>query len=569
MKKNLLVILAVGLVMVFSGCNDLKKMMKDADDINFSVNPQVLEMHGGEVKVNIAGNFPEKYFRKKVEATITPVIVYEGGEKALTPVTVQGEKVQGNAQVINYKPGGSFTYNDKFDYVDAMRISKLELRISAVKGSKQTEFDPEVIAEGVIATPSLVSDYAKTVTASDKFVKDNPASKEAVINFDKNLWNIKSAELKRDDILKLKDFVKETNEDERKEFKGFKVLAYASPEGTYDFNEKVSSGRSKAALDYVNREFRTIEEFKAADFINTQVTVEDWEGFKKAVSNSDLADKDMILRVVQMHSDPIERENEIRNMTKTFEELEKLIHPRLRRSELQLNIMLIGNTDAEINELFDNNVEKLSLEELIYLGKISDDLNRKLAVYTKCTELFPNEWRGFNNLGYTQYKLENYAAAKTAFEKAKSLNSNATVFNNLGTMALLDGNIESAKQNFTSATGISEASFGQGIIAIKEGNYNSAVQYFGADCSFNAGLAKLLDGKYDDAIKAAECGEDKDNAMNYYLKAVAGARKNDSDLLFNNLRTAVTKDASLKELAKTDMEFHKYFENNTFKAIVQ
>ncbi len=569
MKKNLLIILAASLVFVFSSCNDLKKMMENADDINYSVNPQILEVHGGEVAINITGNFPEKYFRKKVEATITPVLVYEGGETALTPIYVQGEKIQGNAQVINYKPGGRFTYNDKFEYNDAMRVSTLELRITAVKGSKQTEFAPEEIAKGVIATPTLVLNTGKVAQVSDKFVKDIPASKEAVINFDKNLWNIKPNETKGEDIEALKSFVKEAAEDERKEMLSFNIRAYASPEGTFDFNEKVSTGRKGAAETFVKREYKNIEAFKAEDFLKTDVTVEDWEGFKKAVSESNLADKDMILRVVQMHADPVERENEIRNMTAIFEELEKLIHPRLRRSELQLNIMLIGNTDEEINELFDNDSDVLTVEELLYLGKISDDLDRKLSVYTKTTERFPNEWRGFNNLGYTQYKLENYDAAKIAFDKAKSLQSNATVFNNMGVMALLDGDLETAKTNFTSATGVSEASHGQGIIEIKKGNYSTAVDYFGDDCSFNAGLAKLLAGNADDAIKAAECGPDKDNAMNYYLKAVAGARKADTDLLFNNLRTAITKDASLKQLAKTDMEFYKYFDNNTFKSIVE
>lgn len=568
MKKNLLIITALTVVMVISGCNPLKKMMENADDINYSVNPEVLEMHGGEVAVNITGSFPEKYFHRKVTATLTPVVVYEGGERALTPVFIQGEKVDGNAQVINYQQGGRFTYNDKFEFVEGMRISTLELRVNARRGNKEMDFEPEVIAKGVIATPSLVMDVAQVVDGKDKFVKDIPDTKEAVINFEKNRWNIRPQETRDDDVKALREFADKAKEDERKEFKGFNILAFASPEGEFEFNEKVSTGRKESAKTFVNREFRHIEYFKAEDFINTEVTVEDWEGFKKAVSESDLADRDMILRVVQMHSDPVEREREIRNMTSTFEELEKLIHPRLRRSELHLNIMLIGNTDEEINELFDNNVEELTLEELLYLGKITDDLQRKLSVYTKTTELFPNEWRAFNNLGYTQFKLENFDAAKIAFEKARSLESNSTVFNNLGAIALYEGNIDQAKQHFTSATGVQEASYGQGIIQIKEGNYSTAVDYFGSACSFNAGLAKLLNGNPDGAIQAAECGEDKDNAMNYYLKAVAGARKNDSDLLFNNLRTAVTKDASLKQMAKTDMEFYNYFDNNTFQSIV-
>ena len=108
MKRFLFLTSIVALGLIMGSCNDLKKMAANADDINYSVNPKVLEVHNGQVAVNITGNFPEKYFRKKVSATLTPTLVWDGGEKALTPIYVEGEKVKGNGQVIKYKPGGAF-----------------------------------------------------------------------------------------------------------------------------------------------------------------------------------------------------------------------------------------------------------------------------------------------------------------------------------------------------------------------------------------------------------------------------------------------------------------------------
>ena len=86
---------------------------------------------------------------------------------------------------------------------------------------------------------------------------------------------------------------------------------------------------------------------------------------------------------------------------------------------------------------------------------------------------------------------------------------------------------------------------------------------------FNAGLARLLNGDSNGAIEAASNGKDKEDALNYYLKAIAGARKGDTEVLFNNLRTACTKDSKLKDFASKDVEFIKYFENDTFKSIVK
>ncbi len=569
MKKTLFFVLAIAVMFSFSSCNGLKKMIENADDINYSVNPEVLEMHGGEVAVSIKGNFPEKYFNKKVSATITPTLVWEGGEKALTPVYLQGEKIDGNANVIEYKTGGSFSYNDKFDYAPEMRRSTLELRITATKGSKTEDFEPEAIAEGIIATPDLVKMMGKGSAAKDKFIKDNPESKMGLVNYDKNRAELKYTERKRDEIVELKDYVEAVNEDDRKEFVNVELISYASPEGSMEMNTKVSNDRSKTVDKYVKNEYKKIDEFKEDDFFKYLVTEEDWDGFKKAVSESNLADKDMILRVVNMNTDPEKREEEIRNMTATFEELEKEIHPLLRRSEIKVNIMLIGNTDAEIDSLFSANPEELTFEELLYLGTLKEDLDGKLGVYTKTTELFPKEWRGFNNLACVQYKKGDIAGSKTSIEKAKSLEANATVFNNLGNVYLAEGNIEDAETSFQSATGIPEASAGQGVIAIKAGEYKTAADYFGDNCCFNAGLAKIMNGDYDGAIQAADCGADKDEAYNFYIKAIAGARKGDTDILFNNLRTACTKDAALKELAAKDMEFFKYFENDTFKSIVK
>jgi len=107
-----------------------------------------------------------------------------------------------------------------------------------------------------------------------------------------------------------------------------------------------------------------------------------------------------------------------------------------------------------------------------------------------------------------------------------------------------------------------------GIVNIMKGNYEAAVNYFGNACEFDAALAKVLNGQNDAAVTTLNCVKN-DDAMVYYLKAVIGARTDNTDMLFNNLRTAVGKDASLKDYAQKDMEFGKYFENDTFTSIVQ
>jgi tetratricopeptide (TPR) repeat protein len=571
MKRFLFLTSVVALGLIMGSCNDLKKMAANADDINYSVNPKVLEVHNGQVAVNITGNFPEKYFRKKVSATLTPTLVWEGGEKALTPIYVEGEKVHGNAQVIKYKPGGAFSYNDKFDYSPEMRRSKLVLKITAVKGTKEAEFDPEDIAEGIVATPELVKmTGGKSSNAASNFKKDNAASKIAAINYDKNKAEIKSSETKKEEITEMQKYIKDSKDNDRIRFDGVELKSYASPEGTQDINKKVSNDRSNSATKFVKNELKGVNGADGSNFFKTLVTEEDWEGFKTAVQNSNLADKDMIIRVINMNSDPDKREEEIRNMKNTFDELEKEVLPSLRRSEIVINITEIGKTDEEIEKVYKEDPSKLSFTEIMHYGEITEDAAKRVEIFTKATELYPDEWSAYNNLGAALYETKDYQAAKVALEKAKSKsNGNATVLNNMGNVALSEGNVAEAESNYASATGVPEASAGQGVIAIKKAQYANASNFYGDDCSFNAGLAKVLNKENDAALKALDCGAEKEDAMNYYLKAVVCARKTDNEGVFNNLRTACQKDSSLKDFAAKDVEFINLFENETFKSIVK
>ena len=113
------------------------------------------------VNVTIKGTFPAKYFDKKTTVTATPVLTYAGGETAFDKVQVlQGESVQANNKVITVT-GGNFTYTATIPYKDAMKVSELVLRIKAVRGKKTLDFDPVKLADGVIATSTLVEKEGK------------------------------------------------------------------------------------------------------------------------------------------------------------------------------------------------------------------------------------------------------------------------------------------------------------------------------------------------------------------------------------------------------------------------
>ncbi|MCX7955311.1 MAG: hypothetical protein N3A01_09030 [Bacteroidales bacterium] len=559
------------ILLVNTACSPLKKMKKNQGLITYTLTPKILEMHGDSVALSITGKFPGKYFGKKVICEIKPVLkTQSGNEIPLTPIKVQGEKVTDNYKVIKYADGGTFNYSTKVGYQDEMKVCDVNIKVTASQKSKTIDFDPVTIGKGTIITPSLIEKEGKMIYAKDNFVRIIPEQKEASILYLINQSNVRPQELTKPEIKELQKYLANLPKNPRKQIKSIDISAYASPDGPEDLNTRLSINRGKTSQDVTKNFTSKIKGINLKDKLNVKNTPEDWEGFQKLMQQSDIPDKDLVLRVLSMYSDPVQREKEIKNMSKVYKEIADKILPKLRRGQIKVNVDSIGRSDEEIVNTFNTNPKLLTIEELIYGATFQKNLNVKKEFYRVATEQYPNDWRGFNNLAIINYLENDINNSKNNLEKAKSLSpGNQTIMNNLGVIALKEGNFTKAEEYFKSAGTSNETRYNMGICLIKKGNYAEAVNYMGNNCSFNAALAKLLSGNLDGASKTIDCSEDKDKDNMYYLKAIIGARQNNSDMVYNNLRAAISKNSKWSSYAKTDMEFEKYFNDDTFKSIVK
>ncbi len=557
-----------------SSCSGLNKMKKNSGLVKYEVTPKVLETHAGNVNVTIDGVFPEKYFDKKTTLTATPVLTYEGGETAFKDVkVVQGESVTANNQVIT-RTGGNFKYTGTVPYNEKMKKSELILRIQASRGGKSLDFDPVKLADGVIATSTLIGkEETRPVAMKDKFARIIPEAQVADINYVINRADIQSKELKAEDIALLKEYIKAVNTDPDREFKGAEVNSYASPDGKFELNEKLSGNRGNAANKFITAELKKakVEEAKDPGFIDKKEVAEDWDGFKTEVEKSSIQDKELILRVLSMYSDPEVREKEIKNMSSTFDALKTDILPRLRRSKMIINVDKIGRTDEQILSQMRSDPSVLSLEEMLYAATLTNDVNEQLKFYQATANVHPKCIRAQNNIGYTYMELGQPDNAIKSFEAAKTLQNNDVVKNNLGFASLSKGDIAKAEEHFNSMTSATaESKWGLGAIAITKGEYDKAVNYFGNEPSYNLALAQVLKGDVNKAKSTLDGMKDLGKTGKpSYLKAVVGARLDDRNYMLTNLREAAGFDSKWKEYAKTDLEFAKFFNDDTFKSAVQ
>ena len=563
MIKKLYLPLLMALVVALSSCN--KKMGELSSDY-FTTTPQVLEAVAGKVPVTINGKFPEKYFNKKAVVEVTPVLRWNGGEAKGQPAVFQGEKVEGNDQTISYKVGGNYTMKTSFDYVPEMAKSELYLEFNAKIGNKTVTIPAVKIADGVISTSELVENTlqsANPANGDDAFQRIIKEKHNANIMFLIQQANIRASELKT-----AKEFnkeVAEVNEAANKKISNIEVSAYASPDGGVKLNTGLAENRESNTTKMLSKD---LKKAKVDAPIDSKYTAQDWEGFQELVSKSNIQDKELILRVLSMYQDPEQREQEIKNISSVYKTLADEILPQLRRSRLTLNYEIIGKSDDEIASLAASNPKELTLEELLYAATLTNDNGKKEVIYTKATELFPNDYRAFNNLGKLAYQAGNIDKAESYLKKAANIQAAPEVNMNLGLVALAKGDKNAAEAYLGKAAGAKELGETLGNLYIAQGQYERAVNSFGDAKTNSAALAQILAKDYNKA-KNTLANIDKPDAYTDYLMAVLGARTNNQSMLTSSLKNAVAKDSSLAKKAATDLEFAKYFTNSDFMNIIK
>ena len=546
---------------LLAGCS-LPKMIKTVEEINLEVTPSPVVLQGNDVTIDITGTFPPKYFAKKVTVEATPYLVWEGGEVAFESVNFQGEDAAGNGTVVSWENGKSFNYTSTVTYVGEMKDNaRLELRMSGAQGDKTGEFGAITLAKGVMATQDLIQPDEAFVIAPDNFQRVITYVQDLTFNYGYQSSAVKSAEYRDEDWKATKDLLALAASADSVNVIGVTTTSYASPEGEISLNEDLAMDRAKSANKAVTRELGRKKLNLDDEAVRAEPKGEDWEGFKKAMRASDIADKDLILRVLEMYSDKNKREEEIKNIAKTYKEIENNILPDLRRSQVGITYTVEGYTDEELVSLAKGNADVLTVEELLFAATLFDDLNDKLEVYQNTARVHADDYRGHNNVGVVLTDLGRMKQAEEAFNAAKALASgNGVVNTNLGAMARQNGNIEGAAAYYGKASGVAELSYNKGVLAIAQGDYGRAISSMGGSATLNLALAKILNGDANGARTTLQNG-DSDSAIADYLLAVCAARLDDAAGVRKHIRAAIDKDASLRNRALSDLEFRNHKES--------
>lgn len=545
MKRIFKIFALCGLVVAAASCSKSRaEQMKLAENVKVSCTPEVLALVGDKIPAEITVTYPAKYFHPKATLEVTPVLVYEGGEQAAQTFTYQGEKVKDNYTVVAYG-GGTVKESVSFKYAKGVEKSYLELRSVAYYNGKPIEIPAIKVADGCNVTQMLATTGGEYEFKKDAYQDVIKESAEGQILYDYNSANVKNSQLRSNSVKELQAALEEIESDPRYTVTGTRVVAYASPEGGQEYNAKLSDKRAASA----KKVWKKVTGGMEADNLEVKSMGQDWEGFQEAVQKSDISDKELILRVLSMYSDPAVRESEIRNMSQVYTEINKNVFPELRRARFIADVDYQNFSEAELEELSRKAIDVLDEEALLRVAAKSDDPARKAELYKVAVKKFGSDRANFNLavLALNDGKIDEAAKYLGAVKDA-----DADVVNAKGVCELRKGNYDAAVKLFKQS-GTTEAKANLGTVSLLEGKYSEAASELAGTGSHNTAVAYILAGQLDKASAAITCNCPRSN----YLRAIIAARKGNASDVAKYLEIA-KKNPELKARAEKDVEFANY-----------
>ncbi len=561
---------------IVSSCG-FRQMVKNYES-GVSYTPEVnpLENHGGQVAARVQGNILDGYFHRKAVLELTPVLKHEGGEEVFPTLTLRGSRTTTEGTMVNRDRASSFHLNNVVAFQPEMLASELYVRARIYKEGRSdnaTVLEERKVADGVINTSQMVMHDQEPFLAPHEYEKETIITRKGNIYFAYMRHNL-NMRYALNTTPEAQAALKEV-EDQLKmewEIKSIEVNAWASPEGEVAFNEKLSENRSKTGERYALDMYRRLDR-EMGKSLNLPAPVvaakgEDFDGFMTKLNASNLPDKQAIANVINSQIAPAERERRIKDMTLIYGEIEKILEP-LRRAELVVQVYEPKKTDQEMMTLAVSNPSQLDEKELLYAATLHDNMDTKLNIYKSAQRLFPNSYKGYNNAAYVYINKGDNAAAASELERANQLSPGMPcVQNNLGILAARAGDDASAKSFYEAAKARGlNSDYNLGISLIREGVYQAALNGFaGRTCTYNIALAQLMNGNADAALSTLNCAPE--SAKVSYLKAVVYAQRDNANQVYENLGKAIQQDPSLKEVAKKDRQFIRYFSASQFQNLV-
>lgn len=559
-----------------SGCK-LSQMIKLAQENDLQVDPNPLEVHGGNVPFEMSAVLPAKMLPSSTSFTLNTIYVYGDQEVNVGSVEFVASDFPNSSSTTSRK-----TENFTFPYAEGMNPGTLYIQGVATdtRSGKSKETERMAVAQGLVLTSLWVEDIAMTAYAAHGYNdQEELIATNVDFYFDQGRSNLRTSlsydgtsnKTKRDDLTA---FIAEENVT-----RTVTITGTHSPEGTETVNTDLSEDRA-ATIEKFYRGKMSDYDYKgmadSIDFILKPI-VQDWSAFKAALmAYEGISDeeKSAYSDIINGTGTFVEKEKEMKSLS-TYKKVFKDVYPGLRTAQTEVLTVKPKKTNTEIAILAkaiangDAAVDTLSTEELMFSATLTPSLEEKAAIYKAAAEA-TGMWEAHNNLAAVHLELAKKGdntkleGAATQLEIAMNKQNDPIVQANMGALQVLQGKYEEAYATLGGVSGSNEVNANvaamKGALEVRMSKYDDAKASFASaaestSTSVDQGLAYLLSGDYSQADAAfAKAG----TAEAYYLAAVSSAKQENAAGITSNLMEAVKADPELKDKALNDLVFAKY-----------
>lgn len=574
-KLNLAIAVAAGAILL-SGCK-LDQMIKLAQENDLQVNPNPLEVHGGNVPFEMSSVLPPKMLPASTSFTLNTIYQYGDQEVNVGSVVFTADDFP-NSSTTTSRKSESFT----FPYVDGMNPGTLYVEgvVADTRSGKSKTTQRLAVAQGLVMTSQWVQDVAMASYAGHGYDdREELIPTNVDFYFDQGRSNLRTS-------LNYDGTSNRSNRDELNAFIAEKnvtrtvtITGSHSPEGTETINSDLSGDRAKTIESYYRARMDRYDYAGAAEDIEfiLKPVVQDWSAFRAALTAYDGIDasaKSQYNSIINGSGSFEEKEKEMKKLS-SYKKVFNDVYPGLRSAKTQVLTVKPKKSNAEITVLAkaittgDAMADTLTNEELMFSATLTPSLEEKAAIYKAAADK-AGAWEAHNNLGATYLDMGNLDDAATQLEIAANKNSSSAIVQaNLGAVQALQNDYEKAYATLGGVSGgsndvSSKVNAMKGALEVRMAEYGKAKASFNSAelndaANVDKGLAYLLSGEYTQASAAfGQVSGDDLGGTAAYLSAVASARNNDASGVGTNLKKAIDADPSLKDNALNDLEFSKF-----------
>lgn len=398
---------------------------------------------------------------------ITPVLVSNQNEVELEPMAVKGalrDKVlrrpfewkgkthldmpEENQVVRRNKTNQTLHYHATLPYDDWQRDAQLVLRTEVVGCADCTEAQPDKLVSEKILPDKFIPNYRiPYVVPEVEEVKARSETYSAHLNYIVGRHDLlPNFENNAAELAKVEKIVQELKNDPDLTITDFTISGYASPEDTKERNMQLSQRRAESFARYMEKKYGyTRNQFKVQWF------GEDWDGLKKAVSASNLPNKDAIVEIIDNVPDYDARDARIIALDngQTYNRLLREFYPPLRRNDYEVSFVSRPFDVEEAKELIKTKPKLLSLNEMYRVAQTypEDSPEYKEAFDIACNT-FPKAEVACINAAVGELRAEK---PDEALQQLQQCPDSPAAMNLMGVAYAKKGDTARAKQYFEKA----------------------------------------------------------------------------------------------------------------------